>query len=117
MREGFVFGIADGGVPGPKQKKNPNPPLVATHEELSRLFQLSLDLLCIAGFDGYFKVLNPAWEKVLGHSIEELLSKPWLAFVHPDDIDATIRAGETVMSGAELIRFQNRYRARDGSYR
>ena len=61
-------------------------------EELDRFFNLSLDLLCIANFDGYFLRLNPAWERTLGISREELLSKPWLDFVHPDDRDATINA-------------------------
>jgi PAS domain S-box-containing protein len=92
-------------------------PIVGTHEEFSRLFQLALDMLCIAGFDGYFKLVNPAWERVLGYSPEELTSKPWLDFVHPDDVAATIREGEKLQSGVDVIRFRNRYRARDGSYK
>ena len=64
-------------------------------EELDRFFTLSPDLLCIANFDGYFVRLNPAWERVLGIGREELLAKPWLDFVHPDDREATISAGTT----------------------
>jgi two-component system, sensor histidine kinase and response regulator len=101
-------------MPPQTQKKNRR---LATAEELQRLFQLALDMLCIGGFDGYFKVVNPAWERVLGYTAEELTSRPWLDFVHPDDIEKTIHAGDTLGEGVEVIRFQNRYRAKDGSYR
>ena len=74
-------------------------------------------MLCIAGFDGYFKVVNPAWERILGYSTEELTSRPWLDFIHPDDVESTIREGNKLRSGAEVILFRNRYRTRDGSYR
>ena len=86
-------------------------------EELDRFFTLSLDLLCIANFDGYFVRLNPAWERVLGIPRDELLSKPWLDFVHPDDREATIGAKSTVVNDTELTVFENRYRCADGSYK
>jgi PAS domain-containing protein len=54
-------------------------------EEIQRLFTFSQDLLCVAGFDGYFKRLNPAWEKALGYSTEELMSKPYAEFLHSED--------------------------------
>ena len=82
--------------------------------ELERLFSLSPDLICIAGFDGFFKRLNPAWSKTLGWSTEELLSRPWLDFVHPDDRAATVKASMTV---AAVMKLENRYRCRNGSYR
>ncbi len=83
-------------------------------EELDRFFTLSLDLLCIANFDGYFVRLNPAWERMLGIPRDELLSKPWLDFVHPDDREATIGAKSTIVNDTELTVFENRYRCADG---
>ncbi|GGK57304.1 MULTISPECIES: PAS domain S-box protein [Flavobacteriaceae] len=80
-----------------------------------RVFNLTLDLFCIAGFDGYFKYLNPAWEKTLGWSIEELLSKPWLDFVHPDDAKDTDNIKSVIVDGKEIYKFENRYICKDGS--
>src|SRR5262245_51326721 len=86
-------------------------------EELDRFFSLSIDLLCIADFNGYFLRLNPAWERTLGIPREELLAKPWLEFVHPDDRDATVNALTTIENDIELMAFENRYRCADGSYK
>ncbi|WP_319479324.1 PAS domain S-box protein [uncultured Draconibacterium sp.] len=80
-----------------------------------RVFNLTLDMFCIAGFDGYFKYLNPAWEKTLGWSIKELLSKPWLDFVHPDDVKKTKNVKSVIVDGKEVYQFQNRYICKDGS--
>jgi len=91
--------------------------LFRTEEGLERLFMLSIDLLCIAGFDGLFKRLNPAWERTLGYSVEELLSKPYLDFIHPDDIESTIEEAQKLTTGAQTISFENRYRCKDGSYK
>ena len=79
-----------------------------------RIFFHSLDMLCIAGFDGYFKVLNPAWEKTLGWSNDELLQKSWLEFVHPDDRYATENIKSVIVEGKEIYRFENRYICKDG---
>jgi PAS domain S-box-containing protein len=82
-----------------------------------RFFALSLDMLCIAHFSGYFKRLNPAWEKTLGFSREELQSKPMFEFVHPDDLERTRDQNQTVRSGGQALVFENRYRCKDGSYK
>ena len=84
--------------------------------ELDELFTLSLDMLCIAGFDGYFKRINPSWEKVLGIPAEELLSRPFLDFVHPDDRAATMAEMKRIGAGRVTFSFENRYRCADGTY-
>jgi PAS domain S-box-containing protein len=86
-------------------------------DELETFFRLSLDLLCVASLDGYFLRLNPAWTDVLGFDEAELLASPFLDFVHPDDRAATSDAVSALTAGSLVINFQNRYRARDGSYR
>jgi PAS domain S-box-containing protein len=82
-----------------------------------RFFDVSIDMLCIAHFTGYFKRLNPAWERTLGFSLDELQSKPMFDFVHPDDRERTLEQNRKVRSGGQAILFQNRYVCKDGSYR
>jgi PAS domain S-box-containing protein len=85
--------------------------------ELDKFFSMSLDLLCIAGNDGFFKRLNPAWEKTLGYTREELLSRPWADFIHGDDRAASGDAAAGLEKGQDLVSFENRFLCRDGSYR
>ncbi|MFO0871810.1 MAG: response regulator [Pirellulales bacterium] len=82
-----------------------------------RFFDLSLDLLCIAGIDGFFLRLNPAWEQTLGFSQEELRARPFLEFVHPEDRDRTLAEIKRLSEGGHTIHFVNRYLCRDGGYR
>jgi putative two-component system response regulator len=85
---------------------------------LERQQELSLDLICTASFDGYFVQLNPAWTRVLGFELEELMTRPFVDFIHPDDLDVTLAEVEKQAATGQLVfNFQNRYRHADGSYR
>jgi two-component system, cell cycle sensor histidine kinase and response regulator CckA len=81
------------------------------------LFEHALDLMCVAGPDGYFKELNASWTSALGWTLEELIAVPFMHFVHPEDLEATRKAAERLAKGAEVTAFENRYRHKDGSYR
>ncbi len=80
-----------------------------------KIYNHVLDMICIAGFDGFFKELNPSWERELGWSTKELLSKPYSEFVHPLDRDSTANISNTIIDGREVYRFENRYICKDGS--
>jgi PAS domain S-box-containing protein len=84
-------------------------------KDREKIFNHSLDLLCTAGFDGYFKVLNPAWEKTLGWSTQELLDQPWLTYVHPDDRAETQNVKASMVGGQEVFQFENRFICKDGN--
>jgi PAS domain S-box-containing protein len=86
-------------------------------EELDRFFSMSLDLLCIADTKGFFLRLNPAWEKTLGLGLAELMSKPFLELVHPEDVAATQQVIRNLSEGGRIVDFTNRYRRKDGVYR
>lgn len=98
---------------------NPSPnsvsPVPAGVEE--RFFALSIDMLCVLGFDGYFKRLNPAWERTLGFTLEELTGRPFIDFVHPDDRARTLGQNKDVRGGGQARSFENRYMCKDGSFR
>ena len=85
--------------------------------ELEQFFSVTPTMLCIAGLNGYFKRLNPAFFQVLGYRNEELMTQPFINFVHPEDRESTIAEMENLASGGKTIAFENRYRCKDGSYR
>jgi len=83
-----------------------------------RFFDFSLDMLCIASKEGYFVDLNPSWERTLGFSMEELTSRPYFDFVHPDDQGPTVaEAARLLEPDSYTVGFANRYLCKDGSYR
>lgn len=82
----------------------------------NRFINLSVDMFCVAGFDGFFKSLNPSFERTLGFTAEELLAKPYLEFIHPDDRQATTVQAHRVETH-EVLAFENRYLCKDGSYK
>jgi PAS domain S-box-containing protein len=86
-------------------------------QERDRFFNVSIDLLCIAGTDGYFKRINPAFENCLGWSQNDLLSQPYMSFNHPDDLAASENAIAKLKMRESILQFENRFRCQDGSYK
>jgi len=82
--------------------------------DLEYFFELCPDLLCISGYDGYFKKINPAVSRTLGYSVEELLNTPIDQFIHPEDRELTSRKRQEMIKGATLFQFENRYLTKDG---
>lgn len=86
--------------------------------DIERFFELSLDMLCIANAESYFIRLSPAFTRTLGWSLEELMSRPFFDFVHPDDRASTLLEVERqIERGEPVLEFQNRYQHKDGSWR
>lgn len=86
-------------------------------EARDHILERSTDLICIAGMDGFFHYVNPAWEKTLGYSEKELLTKPFLDFIHPDDHKKNEDEVASLSSGKVTFDFENRYVHKDGSIR
>ncbi len=106
---GKVIGIATISKDITEIKKN--------QEERNIFFNLSNDLICSVGGNGYFKVVNPAFEKILGYTKSELLAQPFINFVHPNDQKATLKVNENRLKGIETSHFINRYCCKNGMYK
>ncbi|MEZ4416933.1 MAG: PAS domain S-box protein [Gemmatimonadota bacterium] len=87
-----------------------------TQEELNSFFTMSLDMLCIGGFEGRYLRVNPAFTETLGFSEETLLRRPFLKFIHPADINPTVEQLRRLANGEMTLRFENRHLHKDGHY-
>ncbi len=101
--------------PGPAAATSLHPS--QAEADYNRLFNLSLDLLCVAGLDGYFKRVNPSWTRILGWSEAELLARPVEEFMHPEDRVRTLQARHGLTRGIPVRGLENRYLCKDGSHR
>jgi PAS domain S-box-containing protein len=90
---------------------------ITTEIELDKFFKLSMDMLCLANFEGNFVKVSKIWTSILGYKLEEMVDKPFIEFVHPDDVPQTILEFKNIKVGGLTIGYENRYRCKDGSYR
>ncbi|MFW5807562.1 MAG: sensor domain-containing diguanylate cyclase [Spirochaetota bacterium] len=90
--------------------------ILQLRKERDLFFDVSLDMVCTATFDGYFRQINPMWSIMLGWSEEELKSRPYLDFVHPDDCEETRREFATLEEGGMIVSFDNRYLCKEGGF-
>jgi diguanylate cyclase (GGDEF)-like protein/PAS domain S-box-containing protein len=90
---------------------------LARAEGGARHFALTRDLLCTASFEGYLTHVNGSWQRTLGWTPEELMGRPFIEFVHPDDRDATEAEVASAAMGNHTLSFTNRYRTKNGDWR
>jgi PAS domain S-box-containing protein len=90
--------------------------VVEQAQERGRTWQLSSDLMGVVNVDGRFESVNPAWQRLLGWTEQEIAATPFLDLVHPEDIERTQAVWDTALSGVPIIQFENRFRAKDQSY-
>lgn len=84
--------------------------------EINAIYEMSLDMICIANMNGYFIQVNPACQSILGYTPEEFCSKPFIEYVHPEDQAATLDEVKSLASGQRTFSFHNRYLTKSGSY-
>jgi PAS domain S-box-containing protein len=89
----------------------------AAEDQFLRVIEQADDAICVIGRNGYFRDLNPAWTRLLGYEAEELKTRPFIDFVHPDDVDRTLAEWSDLIQGKSTLAFINRYRHQDGTYR
>jgi PAS domain S-box-containing protein len=86
-------------------------------KDLDRIFNVTAHMVCIASATGYFLKISPAFIETLGFSEKELLTKPFLELVHPEELESTINNMKTLARGVPVIRSSCRYICKDGSYK
>ncbi len=86
-------------------------------KDVMRFFDISRDILCIFSFEGTFRTLNPAFTRILGWTLEEAMQKPWLEFIHPDDLKKAAQAADELKLGVAMNSFRIRSLHKNGSYR
>ncbi len=84
--------------------------------ELDRLFKLSTDILAVTGPDTRYVRVSPAWERITGIPADSVIGKSFLDFIHPDDVAATLEAGERLGQGQAVTGFEHRNLRADGSW-
>lgn len=124
MRLGAIDYLCRGGLTAARLQQALDAAIADAHpatyprpQDRDRFLAVGSDLQAIAGFDGYFRWVSPTFEQVLGWTTAEMTDRPWVDFIHPDDVAPSIAAADTLLSGSEILAFENRYRHRDGTYR
>ena len=82
----------------------------------NKFFDLTLDMLCVADIDGYFKKLNPSFAKILGWSEEELMRNRFIDYIHPEDVDISMKEFKKLRNGFNAVGFQNRFKTKEGNW-
>jgi len=94
-----------------------NEALKESEDRFRSFFELTADLMVIADINGYFKDVNSSWTNILGYAKEDLIGKPYLEYIHPQDIDYTKQfIEEKLVQGDTVLFFENRYLKKDGEF-
>ena len=86
-------------------------------KEVERIFNFSMDMIGSGNLEGYFTKINSSFRKLLGYSKKEVLERPFINFVHEDDVEKTKQALTDAIKGRKEIYIENRYKCKDGSYK